>query len=81
MRVSTGGAGGLIQWQAATRNRARVEVFGSGNGDVTNGTMDISTFTPPTVIPIGSLEGNGLVKLGRIRLAWEVTMLAPPLME
>ena len=61
---TTGGTGGLIQWQAGTRNRARVEVFGSGNGDVTNGTMDISTFTPPTVIPIGSLEGNGLVKLG-----------------
>ena len=64
-----GGAGGLIQWQAATRNRARVEVFGSGNGDVTNGTMDISTFTPPTVMPIGSLEGTGLVKLGQNTLS------------
>ena len=64
-----GGAGGLIQWQAGTRNRARVEVFGSGNGDVTNGTMDISTFTPPTGIPIGSLEGTGLVKLGENTLS------------
>jgi fibronectin-binding autotransporter adhesin len=64
-----GGAGGLIQWQAGTRNRARVEVFGSGNGDVTNGTMDISTPTPPTVIPIGSLEGTGLVKLGQNKLS------------
>ena len=46
-----------------------MEVFGSGNGDVTNGTMDISTFTPPTVMPIGSLEGTGLVKLGQNTLS------------
>jgi len=62
---TTGGAGGRIQLQATTRNRARVEVFGSGNGDVTNGTLDISTFTTPIVMPIGSLEGNGLVQLGQ----------------
>jgi autotransporter-associated beta strand protein len=45
-----------------------VEVFGSGNGDVTNGTLDLSGFSG-TSASVGSLEGSGLVKLGQATLS------------
>ena len=65
-----GGAGGKLSWVTITRNRARVELFGSGNGDVTNGTFDATLITGPhNDISVGSLEGTGLVELGTAALS------------
>jgi len=59
-----GGAGGLIQLvYGLTGGTARIEVFGNGTGDSTNGTLDIGGLNSPGVTT-GSIEGSGLVTLG-----------------
>ena len=56
--------GGLIKFlDNSTGGVARVEVFGNGTGDFTNGVLDVSSHAAPGVT-IGSLEGDGLVLLG-----------------
>jgi autotransporter-associated beta strand protein len=57
-------AGGIIRFfEDSTGGTARVEVFGTGTGDTTNGNLDISFHNAPGVA-IGSVEGNGAVFLG-----------------
>jgi len=59
-----GGAGGLIQLASdSTGGAARVEVFGNGTGDSTNGNLDITGHNAPGV-GVGSVEGSGVVFLG-----------------
>jgi len=56
-----GGVGGLIQFTGSSMGAtSRVEVFG-------NGTLDISEHDLPNV-RVGSLEGDGLVFLGPVKL-------------
>ncbi|MGI8432881.1 MAG: autotransporter-associated beta strand repeat-containing protein [Chthoniobacterales bacterium] len=63
-----GGSGGQIFFvDTSTGGTARVEVFGDGTGDSTNGLLDISQRPAPGVT-IGSVEGNGLVNLGNNNL-------------
>lgn len=63
-----GGPGASIYFQNdSTGGTSRIEVFGSGNGDSTNGLLDISQHLAPGVT-IGSLEGSGLVQLGTNKL-------------
>ena len=63
-----GSSGGLIYFlNDSTGGTSRIEVFGSGNGDFTNGLLDISQHLAPGVT-IGSLEGGGLVQLGANKL-------------
>ncbi len=58
---SGGGPGGLIQFlNTSTGGRARVEVFGNGN-------LDISGHAAPGMT-VGSIEGNGQVFLGSRKL-------------
>jgi autotransporter-associated beta strand protein len=58
-----GGSGGLIAFYAETRGqKARVRVFD-------NGALDISSHSALAPMSIGSLEGNGTVKLGANNLA------------
>ena len=63
-----GGAGGSIRLSAGspTGSTARVEVFGNGSGDFTNGTLDISTEVFRQAPTFGSIEGNGVVFLGAL---------------
>src|SRR5439155_13752787 len=62
------GKGGLIEFTgAATGGTARVDVFGNGPGDFTNGNLDISAHNAPGVT-IGSVEGTGNVFLGAFKL-------------
>jgi autotransporter-associated beta strand protein len=65
---SGGGSGGLLTWDTTGGNGARVEVFGNGTGDATNGTLDISSTGHGVNVPIGSLEGTGLVELADDKL-------------
>jgi len=59
-----GGTGGSILFGGlSTGGTARVEVFGNGTGDSTNGNLDISGHNAGSV-GIGSLEGSGNVFLG-----------------
>jgi hypothetical protein len=61
---SNGGHGGSIYFNGSgSGGIARVEVFGNGTGDVTNGTLDIQNQVSAGVT-IGSLEGSGLILLG-----------------
>jgi autotransporter-associated beta strand protein len=54
---SSGGEGGMIQFQAGARGEtARVEVFG-------NGMLDLSQHNS-NAFSIGSIEGDGIVKVG-----------------
>jgi fibronectin-binding autotransporter adhesin len=64
-----GGNGGLVDWVTVDRSQARVEVFGSGNGDITNGTLDLSGLDGSSPAVVGSLEGTGLVQLGQTTLS------------
>lgn len=60
----SGGSGGVIYFNYyADGETARVEVFGNGTGDTTNGLLDISGLYGPGT-SIGSLEGSGVVQLG-----------------
>jgi hypothetical protein len=61
-------AGGIIRFfDDSTGGTARVEVFGTGTGDTTNGSLDISFHNAPGV-SIGSIEGSGAVFLGAVNL-------------
>jgi autotransporter-associated beta strand protein len=63
-----GGSGGVISFSGdSTDGTARVEVFGNGTGDLTNGNLDISGHSAPGVA-IGSIEGSGAVFLGANKL-------------
>ena len=58
-----GGLGGLIRLLGpSTGGTARVEVFGNGTGDSTNGNLDISG--NQVGVTTGSIEGSGAVFLG-----------------
>jgi autotransporter-associated beta strand protein len=46
---------------------ARVELFGNGTGDTTNGNLDITSHNAPG-LTVGSIEGNGAVFLGALNL-------------
>jgi autotransporter-associated beta strand protein len=60
---TNGGQGGIISFlEASTGGTARIEIFGSGTGAVTDGTLDITQRFQGVIV--GSLEGNGLVLLG-----------------
>jgi autotransporter-associated beta strand protein len=61
--VGEGGGGTILFTGDSTGDTARVEVFGNGNGDFTNGFLDISGHNAPGVT-VGSIEGNGNVFLG-----------------
>jgi autotransporter-associated beta strand protein len=59
-----GGQGsGIFFYDNSKGGMARVEVFGNGTGDFTNGILDIGSHNAPGV-RIGSLEGTGTVSLG-----------------
>jgi autotransporter-associated beta strand protein len=59
-----GGYGGFIYlFGDSLGGTSRVEVFGNGSGDLTDGRLDISVHYAPGVT-IGSLEGDGDVFLG-----------------
>ena len=61
---TNGGSGATITFNASSvAGTARVEVFGNGAGDFTNGTLYIGGHSTPGVT-IGSIEGSGLVSLG-----------------
>jgi autotransporter-associated beta strand protein len=63
-----GGSGGVISFSGdSTGGTTRVEVFGNGTGDLTNGNLDISGHSAPGVA-IGSIEGSGAVFLGANKL-------------
>src|SRR5262245_13199318 len=63
-----GGTAGAIFFEGvSTGGTARVEVFGNGTSEPTNGHLDISFHDAPGVM-IGSIEGNGAVFLGANRL-------------
>ena len=63
-----GGTAGSFQFfDGSHGGTARVEVFGNGTGDTTNGNLDISSHNAPGVT-IGSVEGTGNVFLGAFRL-------------
>jgi len=65
---SNGGHGGCIYFNgSASGGIARMEVFGNGAGDATNGTLDIQNQVSSGV-GIGSLEGSGLILLGLKKL-------------
>jgi autotransporter-associated beta strand protein len=51
----------------STGGTSRIEVFGDGLGDFTNGHLNISQHLAPGVT-IGSLEGSGFVELGANKL-------------
>ena len=60
---TNGGQGGIISFlEDSTGGTARIEIFGSWTGAVTDGTLDITQRFQGVVV--GSLEGNGLVLLG-----------------
>ena len=60
---TNGGQGSVISFlEDATGGTSVVQVFGTGTGTVTDGTLDISERFGG--VTIGSLEGNGLVLLG-----------------
>src|SRR5439155_23363012 len=61
------GGGGIFFGADSTGGTARVEVFGNGTGDDTNGTLDISFHNAPGVTT-GSIEGSGRVSLGAFKL-------------
>jgi len=62
------GTGGFILFlNDSTGGTARVEVFGNGTGDSTNGNLDISSHNLPGMA-IGSIEGNGAIFLGANKL-------------
>ncbi len=66
---SAGGLGGTILFEDdSSGGTARVEVFGIGTGDTSNGNLDLSFHNAPGVT-IGSIEGNGAVFLGSSNLA------------
>jgi autotransporter-associated beta strand protein len=61
-----GGSGGVISFSddsTGGTTPTRVEVFGNGSGDLTNGNLDISGHTAPG-LAVGSIEGSGAVFLG-----------------
>jgi hypothetical protein len=63
-----GGDGGLIIFEHdSLGGTARVEVFGNGTGDSTNGNLDISFHNAPG-LTTGSIEGSGAVFLGAFNL-------------
>jgi autotransporter-associated beta strand protein len=63
-----GAMGGMISFAIdSTGGTARVEVFGNGTGDSTNGNLDISGHNAPGVA-IGSVERSGAVFLGANKL-------------
>jgi autotransporter-associated beta strand protein len=63
-----GGSGGVISFSGdSTGDTTRVEVFGNGTGDLTNGNLDISGHTAPG-LAVGSIEGSGAVFLGANKL-------------
>ncbi len=65
---SNGGFGGAISFnRPSTGGTSRVEVFGNGTGDLTNGNLDIGQHILPGVT-IGSIQGNGAVFLGNRNL-------------
>jgi len=62
--AGTGGQGGSIQFSDdSTGGAASVVLAGSGNGDATNGNLDISSHNPPGV-RIASIARTGNVFLG-----------------
>ncbi len=64
----SGGLGGTIRFNnASTGGTSRVEVFGNGTGDLTDGNLDVGQHNLPGVT-IGSIEGNGAVFLGNRNL-------------
>ena len=64
----SGGIGGTISFNnASIGGTSRVEVFGNGTGDITNGNLDVGQHDPPGVT-IGSIKGNGAVFLGNRNL-------------
>ena len=64
----SGGFGGTIRFNnASIGGTSRVEVFGNGTGDITNGNLDVGQHNLPGVT-IGSIEGNGAVFLGNRNL-------------
>ena len=65
--LNGGGGGQLFFTGVSTGGTARVELFGNGTGDSTNGLLDIGQRTAPGVT-IGSIEGSGLVTLGSNKL-------------
>ena len=62
--------GGHIYLENSTGGTERIEVFGSGNGDNTNGSLELSFESGPagTPVTIGSIEGSGAVNLGFFNL-------------
>ncbi len=64
----SGGGGGLVFFENdSLGGTSRVEVFGNGTGDSTNGNVDISFHNTPGMA-IGSIEGSGAVFLGANKL-------------
>jgi hypothetical protein len=62
--------GALIQFgDDSTGGTARVEVFGNGSGDSTNGSVDISPHHNAAAVTIGSIEGSGNVFVGSNHLS------------
>jgi autotransporter-associated beta strand protein len=74
--VSGGYGGGKIFLTGdSTGGTSTIKVFGDGNGDRTDGTLDISGHISPGVT-IGSLEGGGLVLLGTNNLTIGINNLS-----
>jgi autotransporter-associated beta strand protein len=66
--VGRGAYGGrIILFDDSLGGTSRVEVFGNGTGDLTDGNLDISVHYAPGVT-IGSIEGSGTVFLGANKL-------------
>jgi autotransporter-associated beta strand protein len=69
-----GGNGGAFYFdQGSTGGTARVELFGNGLGDSTNGALTMAGTAAPGMT-FGSLEGNGLVVLGGATGATKLTV-------
>jgi autotransporter-associated beta strand protein len=69
---TNGGTGGQIYfYDFVGAGFTRVEVFGNGTGDVTNGTFDISALFGSGRVTVRSIEGSGLVTLGSHELSIE----------
>jgi autotransporter-associated beta strand protein len=67
-KAGVGGYGGrIILFDDSLGGTSRVEVFGNGTADLTDGNLDISVHYAPGVT-IGSIEGSGTVFLGANKL-------------
>jgi autotransporter-associated beta strand protein len=64
---NVGSGAAIYFYQDSIGGTARVEVFGNGTGDFTNGALDISFHSAPGVTT-GSIEGSGVVFLGANKL-------------